>query len=742
MDIQSNLSLNISQYTSNLNKAITQTQSGISKINQSLASVKNILASAFAFGGVSGVINIAEDFKKVTGTIINATADSAEFNATQKEVFDISQKLGLAYADIAGSVTALLPPMKAIGATAGTVAKFAETLNAGFKANAFSGGASVINALAKSMNKGSIDGKAFQSVLLAIPDLAEKMSTVLDITEQDIKALGTAGRIGTADFIKAINALNGEYLEQAKNTDTIANSFNYLKNAIASFLNNANQASGISKTLSNSLRLIADNIDKVALSIGVIAGLKIYSMIQATVAGIATLSAGLWANVKAWNAQTIAIMANTRARTANAIINTAQNAGLQVNTLNTAGGIIASLSGFTAGISRALSGVLKVLGKGGIIAILGGVLALTGQWQNATESTAYVFNDLKNVALTFFNLAKQGVTAITNGIKGLVDNSQVLSSFFNQFDSGIFGMFEMIGRLADAVAVSVKTVFHVIITHITSTVKTVYNVMLIPFKAIISTIEKTFNALINKYNNIAKKLNLEPISLIDLSELKNKVQLETDFIGLDKLKDVFAEYSEIQAGQGLEQYFRQMKQDITNQRAVIKEETSIQNQINENMLNLSNGFNDLTETIADKNAELKNSKTATELQIEIERLYQQTDFSKRDNDFYNKINELQTAILQTNQAINWALVDRDAYGINHSDRLDLSISEQAIIDATNQQVQALSDNTNAINALQFNQNRPEQTPIIVKIIGNIDNMKRFIDVEIDEKIGRMAVMNG
>lgn len=767
MDIIDTLKLDASNYTANMAKATQSGVAGMQKVQAETAkataalktqssvigSLKGVFAGLITAAAVKNAITMAENFDNVSGTIRNATSSIQEFNAFQKSTFDTAQKLGLPFDKVASSVTALIPPMKAVGANTKQIQTFAETLQAGFKANAFSGGDAVIAALAKSFNKGTIDAKAFQQTLIAIPDLAANIAKHLGMTEQEVKALGVSGKLTTDQFVKAVNASNPEYLSQAKNINSLSDSFNYLKNALAQYLSGANQATGFTKAIAAAVKLVADNIDKLAIGFTAIAGLKIAQMLGGILAPVVALGVGIARNTALWTAETAAIMANTKAKTANAIVAGANKAGIAATGVNAAGAAVANLAGAGAGLSRVFSGILNILGKGGILAAIAAVVALTGQWQNTVDIVKYIFNDLKGVASVVWDGIKAGIKGVSGSLKEFVNNSGSLKGFFSQFDSGIFGVFEMIGKAADAVVSGLKTAFSALIQNTVSSVKVILNALTMPIRGVLTAIEKGFNKVFSIYNKVADTIGLKPLDInIDFSEIKEKLTFNADFIGLDGIKSLFNAYQSEQKQSGLEAYFRQMKADIDKSRAIADAANKQRQSEVDNLGSLNNnlaGFNDaLADKVKDLNAQKLGGKDATDLQIEIEKLYRDTDFKDRNDDFYRKIDELQNAILQfKDQYIDWDRVSEVVSGIFTTSRLDLSvpvaqIDNTALIAKSQEQITALQENTAAINAMQTNTQTSEPPPITIKVIGNIDNMKEFIQVQIGDYLGKAAIVAG
>jgi len=718
MEINSTLTLNTTQYKQALNESVNHTVAAVGKINQGFSAIKTAFAGILSAAAVKSAFSIAENFSKIQGTIKNATSDLAEFAQVNQSAFQAAQKLGVPFEQMAAAVTALLPPMKTLGASTKTVQTFAETLTAAFQANGYTGGAAVIQSLAKSFNSGSLNAKAFNAALLAVPDLAANIAQKLGKTEAEIKQLGVSGSLAAGDFIKAINALNGEYTQQAKNTQTMANAFNYLKNSIAQFLSKANEAGSISAILAQALRLVADNIDKIVIAGTVLLSLKVAQFFSGTITS-------LTASAAAWGAETAAIMANTRARAANAITTGAGTAGAG---LNLAGSAVVNLAGLAAGIKATFSGILKTIGKGGIIAAIGAILAVTGQWQNSIDAIKYVFTDVAGVLKNVATVAKNAIVEIFSGFDG-----GRIAEFFSGFDNGIFGLLEMIGKTADGTVSLLKTTFAIIINDAMAAVKMVGNILTAPIRGLVNIIDGVFNGFINKYNKLASKLKLQKLDNLDFSEIKQKITFDANFTSWGDAKTLFDAYQKEQQSAGLEAYFRQMKTDIDASRAIAEQANTARQAEADGIAGFAENLDNLNGAIAEKTAKLAGGKSATDLQIEIEKLYKSTDFSSRNAEFYSKIDELQNAIGA--QAIDWAAVAAAVDGINQSGRLDLSVPTAAM----EAQTIAVQANTAAIQQAQAVASGAAASPaVVVQVVGNVDNLAEFISVKIDEKIARFA----
>ena len=381
-----------------------------------------------------------------------------------------------------------------------------------------------------------------------------------------------------------------------------------------------------------------------------------------------------------------------------------------------------------AGLNRvftSISGVLKV----GIVGALIGIISLTGQWSNIVDSVKYIFNDLKGV-ISFIG---DGFNGLLGSLKQFISQSDALNGVFKQFDGGIFGIFEMLGRLADGIAVGVKSVFRAVIQNTVATVKTIGNVITKPIRAVLEMTETAFNSVIDKYNAIAEKINLKPIDFkLDFSELNEKLTFNADFLNGNEFKTLFSEYQSEQRQGGLEAYFRQMKADIEQSRAIASEANKARQGEVDNIA-------DFNQAIKEKIKDTKGIQagTAADAQLEIDRLYRETPYKERDAAFYAKIDELNLTISKLG-SIDWneyyAKMGLPSYSELGVGSKVFDFTELTQVENSN--IQALQENTQALKSVSGNERR--QPEIKVNVIGNIENMREFIKVEVDNSLNNLA----
>lgn len=603
-------------YSQKLKEQIAQTKalqaaekSRIATLTTLAKTAAQMAVGAIAIGGVRGLVEMADKYNEINATIKNATSSVEEMGYFQQAAQQIAQKTYKSYEQIAGQITALVPTMKTLGFSSNTIKEFAETMNLGFRANGFKGGEQVIQALSKSFNKGVIDARAFQAALLAIPDLADNIGKALSKTEAEIKALGVAGKLTTAEFVKGVQASKSVYDKQAANVVlSVADAFQSLKNNVQKFIGETNNASGVTKTLANGIKMIGENIDIIVKGLMLFAGVKAASLFM-TLAGAATASAGAFMKSAAAIAtETAAITANTRAKTLNAIAAAGQMKTTELNALASG---VANTAGVFAGVGNVVKRIVSLIGKGGILAAIAAVIALTGQWQNTLDSIKYIWESLKTVSGEVFTGISDGIQAAWQGIKGFLGESELLSGFFAQFDSGIFGVFEMVGKAADTIVAALRGVIEIVVQTIGNTVK-------VTIKAIAKTIETMLKGVENQINKVIEaadwvnrkfggdgidfRFDLTPKALEDLANQ----QID---LGLD-IKQVFGDSFKMQRESGLQAYFETMAAEIKQRREFEKQEQAARQAAIDNLDKNADNLSQTAESIAKANENIKKSAGA------------------------------------------------------------------------------------------------------------------------------------
>ncbi|MGU4319126.1 phage tail tape measure protein, partial [Escherichia coli] len=173
------------------------------------------------------------------------------------------------------------------------VLKVTEAISTGLKLSGASTAeaSSVITQFSQALAQGVLRGEEFNSVNENGDRVIRALAAGMGVARKDLKAMADNGKL-TADkvvpaLISQLGALRDEY---AAMPDTVSSSATKVENAFMAWVGGANEASGVTKTLSGVLNGIAGNIDTVATAAGalVAVGVARYFGNMASSAGSAT----------------------------------------------------------------------------------------------------------------------------------------------------------------------------------------------------------------------------------------------------------------------------------------------------------------------------------------------------------------------------------------------------------------------------------------------------------------------
>ncbi|EFO3595987.1 phage tail tape measure protein, partial [Escherichia coli] len=209
------------------------------------------------------------------------------------ELMAISQRTGTAFSDNASLFARSAASMREYGYSSEEVLKVTEAISTGLKLSGASTAeaSSVITQFSQALAQGVLRGEEFNSVNENGDRVIRALAAGMGVARKDLKAMADDGKL-TADkvvpaLISQLGALRDEY---AAMPDTVSSSATKVENAFMAWVGGANEASGVTKTLSGVLNGIAGNIDTVATAAGalVAVGVARYFGNMASSAGSAT----------------------------------------------------------------------------------------------------------------------------------------------------------------------------------------------------------------------------------------------------------------------------------------------------------------------------------------------------------------------------------------------------------------------------------------------------------------------
>lgn len=273
-----------------MRRALAEVTDQINTAKSSALNMAGAFAGAFATGHL---ISLADEWNSVNARLKQASQSSDDFQVSQRELMAISQRTGTAFSDNASLFARSAASMREYGYSSEEVLKVTEAISTGLKLSGASTAeaSSVITQFSQALAQGVLRGEEFNSVNENGDRVIRALAAGMGVARKDLKAMADNGKL-TADkvvpaLISQLGALRDEY---AAMPDTVSSSATKVENAFMAWVGGANEASGVTKTLTGVLNGVAGNIDTVAAAAGalVAVGVARYFGNMASSAGSAT----------------------------------------------------------------------------------------------------------------------------------------------------------------------------------------------------------------------------------------------------------------------------------------------------------------------------------------------------------------------------------------------------------------------------------------------------------------------
>ncbi|BET62261.1 tape measure protein [Yersinia pseudotuberculosis] len=305
--------------------ATRQSRQALSELNSELVTVKesasgmiSMFAGAFAIGSL---ISTADQYGQLSSRIKIATGSQEEYNNVQQRLMEISDRTYKSIEEQSELYIRTSNSMKELGfSTEGTL-DFIDSISSSLTTNAASAekGQSAIDALSKSMVKGTVSGVQWNTIMAVMPTIAGDIARYLGITEIEVKKLATSSKLSMDTFAKATIAAKNRNAELAEAMPTsVGDAITKLSNHWKRYVGDANTASGVTASISSAISRAADNIDVLVAAGAGLAGLGLARYFGGLASGVGSATVAMTAAYKGEVALATAQVRGTQISTARA----------------------------------------------------------------------------------------------------------------------------------------------------------------------------------------------------------------------------------------------------------------------------------------------------------------------------------------------------------------------------------------------------------------------------------------
>jgi len=440
-----------------------------SKLGDVLGSLKGLFAGAFAVLGVREIIETADAMQSLNSQIRQVTADEAEYAAVKRELLGVANRTNAGIEETSGLYIRTSQALKDYGYAQSEVLTFTEAVNNAMRVGGVEAQAqaSAIEQLSQALGSGVLQGDEFKSIAKAAPILLDTIADYMGKSREEIKKLGSEGKL-TADVIfQAVSGSAGKFAEEAaKMPLTFGQAMVGIQNAWKVFVDKIMNGSGVMAALANVVKLVADNLHLL--------------LNGAVLVGIAAL-------VEYFRNFTLAV--------------------------NATGGAVSKLWAY-----------LMANPLVAVAALIVGVLMATGELENAMDALGTIASDVFDVIKTGYAGLGDLISAVYSDITAAATDSAdgqtaAFGGFFDDCDSGFYGLLEGIAKVFDEFAVIIRTAISSAIEGFAGLWAAIKDGAVGAVNAAISAVERLVNAAINGINRVIALANQMPG--VGLSQIGN-----------------------------------------------------------------------------------------------------------------------------------------------------------------------------------------------------------------------------
>lgn len=212
---------------------------------------------------VREAIRYADTMKLIEGRLSLVTSSSEELTRVQKELFAISQRSRVGFADTADLYSRMARSTEALGYTQNELLKVTETISKSFiisGASAESANAAIIQ-LGQGFASGTLRGEELNSVMEQSPRLAQAIAEGMGVTIGQLRQLGADGKLTAESVMEALRT-QGDAISQefGKMPMTVGQSMTLMSNSIMTFVGDMDEAVGATSELANAFEGISEFI--------------------------------------------------------------------------------------------------------------------------------------------------------------------------------------------------------------------------------------------------------------------------------------------------------------------------------------------------------------------------------------------------------------------------------------------------------------------------------------------------
>jgi tape measure domain-containing protein len=455
--------------------------------------LKRALGALAAFIAVDQIRKYADAWASASGQIRIATKDIAEAAAVQEQLYKTAQNTRQGFTDIVELYSRTARSGKELGASQAQLIKFTENVGKTLAASSTSAqqAQGALMQMGQALGSGIVRAEEFNSILEGAPAILQVVANHIDGAEGSIGKLRKMmldGQLTSKAFFDAMLAGSEEIDEKfGKASFTISQGFTLISNSFMRWIGQTDSALGISNSLGQAMKWIADNMDTVAAAALSVGAAIAVAFTPTAITAVTNAVRALWA-VLAANPLGAVVIALTAVVTYLTLMRDEINVGLDD------------------------------------VTTLGDVFRAVG------EDIAVVFSDLKELAASAFTGLGDIVADVYQSITQATDQETKnwlaqYTSFYDGVGSGFAGVAKGIARTIDAIAGLLTGLGIAVVRAFAGVPDAIKEMFNRTYNAVVGVVENLVNTVINGVNKMRNAVGMDLLETVKF----DRKQVDTKF---------------------------------------------------------------------------------------------------------------------------------------------------------------------------------------------------------------------
>lgn len=244
--------------------AARESERALSDLTAGFASAGKAAAAASAAFATGKIVQIADEWNSVNARLKQASSSADDFAASQRQLMEISQRTGTAFADNANLFSRAAASMREYGYSSDEVLKITEAVSTGLKLSGANTqeASSVITQFSQALAQGVLRGEEFNAVNESGDRVIRALAAGMGVARKDLKSMADQGQLTIDKVVPALmsqlGSLQGEF---ASMPQTVSGSLQKVTNSFMAWVGGVNQATGATDALSGGLDGVAQTLD-------------------------------------------------------------------------------------------------------------------------------------------------------------------------------------------------------------------------------------------------------------------------------------------------------------------------------------------------------------------------------------------------------------------------------------------------------------------------------------------------